>query len=91
MVNEYTLDYKVPFEDGIFINFYRTTLLRNVEFCEINSSEDLAKCTQLTNKFIKRALSTALAIIDDKIDVLDVLKNIDSEYDQEKAFNFLYI
>ena len=91
MVKEYTLDYKVPFEDGIFIAFYRSILLRNVEFCEINSAEDLAKCTQLTNKFIKNALSAALAIINGKIDVHDVLKNIDSEYDQEKAFNFLYI
>ena len=91
MVKEYTLDNKLPFEDGIFIAFYRSILLRNVEFCDINSAKDLAKCTQLTNKFIKNALSAALAIINGKIDVHDVLKNIDSEYDQEKAFNFLYI
>ena len=91
MVNEFTLDNKLPFEDGIFIAYYRSILLRNVEFCEINSAEDLVKCTQLTNKFIQSALNAAFGIHTGQIDVQDVLKNIDSEYDQEKAFNFLYI
>ena len=65
---------------------FTNILLRNVEFCEINSAEDLAKCTQLTNKFIKNAL-VQLAIINGKIDVHDCQK-YRFRIDQERHLTF---
>ena len=62
MFKEYPLKNKLPFEDGVFIAYYRNILLRNVAFCEINNAEDLVKCTQLTNKFILNALNAAFGI-----------------------------
>ena len=91
MFKEYPLKNKLPFEDGVFIAYYRNILLRNVAFCEINSAKDLVKCTQLTNKFIQKALNAAFGIHTGQIRTDDVLKNIDSEDDEEKAFYFLYI
>ena len=91
MFKEYPLENKLPFEDGVFIAYYRNILLRNVAFCEINNDEDLVKCTQLTNKFILNALNAAFGIHTGQIRTDDVLKNIDLEEDEEKAFNFLYI
>ena len=91
MFKEYPLKNKLPFEDGVFIAYYRNILLRNVAFCEINNAEDLVKCTQLTNKFILNALNAAFGIHTGQIRTDDVLKNIDLEEDEEKAFNFLYI
>ena len=91
MFKEYPLENKLPFEDGVFIAYYRNILLRNVAFCEINNAEDLVKCTQLTNKFILNALNAAFGIHTGQIRTDDVLKNIDLEEDEENAFNFLYI
>ena len=91
MFKEYPLENKLPFEDGVFIAYYRNILLRNVAFCEINNAEDLVKCTQLTNKFILNALNAAFGIHTGQIRTDDVLKDIDSDDDEEKAFNFLYI
>ena len=91
MFKEYPLEKKLPFEDGVFIAYYRNILLRNVAFCEINNAEDLVKCTQLTNKFILKALNAAFGIHTGQIRTDDVLKDIDSDDDEEKAFNFLYI
>jgi len=91
MFKEYPLEKKLPFEDGVFIAYYRNILLRNVAFCEINNDEDLVKCTLLTNKFILNALNAAFGIHTGQIRTDDVLKNIDLEKDEEKAFNFLYI
>ena len=91
MLKEYPLDNQLPFEDGVFIAYYRNLLLRNVAFCEINSAEDLVKCTQLTNKFIQKALNAAFGIQTGQLRPDYVLKNIGLEEDEEKAFNFLYI
>ena len=91
MLKEYPLDNQLPFEDGVFIAYYRNLLLRNVAFCEINNAEDLVKCTQLTNKFVLKALNAAFGIQTGQIRPDYVLKNIDLEEDEEKAFNFLYI
>ena len=91
MFKEYPLENKLPFEDGVFIAYYRNILLRNVAFCEINNAEDLVKCNQLTNKFILNALNAAFGIHTCQIRTDDVLKNIDLEKDEGKAFNFLYI
>ena len=81
----------LPFEDGVFNAYYRSILLRNVEFCKVVTDEDRVTCVNMTNKFIQKALNTAFYIHTNQVDVQDVLTNVDVEYDQEKSYYFLYI
>ena len=90
MFKEYPLENKLPFEDGVFIAYYRNILLRNVAFCEINNAEDLVKCTQLTNKFILKALNAAFGIHTGQIRTDDVLKDIDSDDDEEISLDDVF-
>ena len=61
-MNPFEIKINIPFEDGIFIDFYRNILLRNVPFCEINSEKDLRSCRTLTIQFIQKAFRMAHGI-----------------------------
>lgn len=53
-----------PLEDGVFNDFYRNILLRNISLCETNAEEDLRFCRALTIEFIQRAMRMARGIHD---------------------------
>ena len=81
----------LPFEDGIFNAVYRAVLLRNVEFCKVITIEDRASCIRMTNKFIHQAIMIAFGINNKEISIKELIKNIKSDYDQEKEYYFFYI
>jgi hypothetical protein len=81
----------LPFEDGIFNAVYRAVLLRNVEFCKVITIKDRASCIRMTNKFIHQAIMIAFGINNKEISIKELIKNIKSDYDQEKEYYFFYI
>ena len=81
----------LPFEDGIFNAVYRAVLLRNVEFCKVITIEDRASCIRMTNKFIHQAIMIAFGINNKEISIKELIKNIKSDYNQEKEYYFFYI
>lgn len=82
---------KAPFEDGIFISFYRLILLRNVEFCEVVTEKDRAMCVSMTNKFIQKAINDAYAVNLSLIDSTELIIESNQHYDAEKKYYYLYI
>ena len=81
----------LPFEDGIFNAVYRAVLLRNVEFCKVITIKDRASCIRMTNKFIHQAIMIAFGINNKEISIKELIKNIKSDYNQEKEYYFFYI
>ena len=90
-MNPFEIKVNIPFEDGVFIDFYRNILLRNVPFCEINSEEDLLSCRTLTIQFIQKAMRMAHGIHTKQFELLFVLNYFDKVVEKDKAFHFLYI
>ena len=90
-MNPFELSVNIPFEDGVFIDFYRNILLRNVPFCEINSEEDLRSCRTLTIQFIQKAMRMAHGIHTKQVELLSVFNHFDKVVEKDKAFHFLYI
>ena len=90
-MNPFEFSVNIPFEDGVFIDFYRNVLLRNVPFCEINTEEDLRSCRTLTIQFIQKAFRMAHGIHSNQFDLLSVFNHFDKVVEKDKAFHFLYI
>ena len=90
-MNPFELSVNIPFEDGVFIDFYRNILLRNVPFCEINSEEDLLSCRTLTIQFIQKAMRMAHGIHAKQFELSSFLNHFDNEEEEDKTFHFLYI
>ena len=90
-MNPFEIKVNIPFEDGVFIDFYRNILLRNVPFCEINTEEDLRSCRTLTIQFIQKAMRMAHGIHTKQFELLFVLNYFDKVVEKDKAFHFLYI
>ena len=90
-MNPFEIKVNIPFEDGVFIDFYRNILLRNVPFCEINSEEDLLSCRTLTIQFIQKAMRMAHGIHTKQFELLFVLNYFDKVEEKDKSFHFLYI
>ena len=80
---------KTPFEDGIFISFYRLILLRNVEFCEVITEKDRIMCVSMTNKFIQKAINDAYAVNLSLIDSAELISESNQYYDAEKKYYYL--
>ncbi len=90
-MNPFEKKVNIPFEDGVFIDFYRNILLRNVPFCEINSEEDLRICRTLTIQFIQKAMRMAQGIHTKQFKMSSVLNHFDKMEEKDKSFHFLYI
>ena len=90
-MNPFEFSVNIPFEDGVFIDFYRNILLRNVPFCEINSEEDLRSCRTLTIQFIQKAMRMAHGIHTKQVELLSVFNHFDKVVEKDEAFHFLYI
>ena len=90
-MNPFEIRVNIPFEDGVFIDFYRNILLRNVPFCEINSDEDLHTCRTLTIHFIQKAMRMAHGVQTKQFELSSVLNYLDKVDEKDKKFHFLYI
>ena len=82
---------KLPFEDSAFTVYYKSVLLGNIEFCNLEKTGDYLLNLRNKNKFIYLAIETAFGVHNNEVNVQDVLKNIVAEYDDEKAYYFFYI
>jgi hypothetical protein len=90
-MNPFEVSINIPFEDGVFIDFYRNILLRNIPFCEINSKEDLRSCRTLTIQFIQKAMQMAHGVQTKQFELSSVLNYLDNLGEKDKEFLFLYI
>ena len=82
---------KPPFEDGVFIDIYRSILLKNVQFVKVNSPKDKLRCIFVTNKFVQSAISSAYSLHLSNSTPKNIISEFKQQYKKDKRFYYFYI